>query len=96
MSSCPSSPLNEAEKRELRESREEQLRELYREAIVRDLLQIYTTPSAVHGKNLVDELLENMDRALDINRKRIFISVLKESIPILEGACDVDEKNNRV
>ena len=91
MSSCPSSPLSDEERKQLREIREEQLREIYREAIVSDLLTLYTTPQSSHGKNPVDELLGSMDHVLDINRKRIFISVLKESISILEGACDGEE-----
>lgn len=95
MSSCPSKPLSEAERKELRESREEQLRELYQDAIVNDLLTLYTTPHGARGKTPVDELLENMDKTLGIDRKRIFISVLKDTIPILEAACHVSEKTNR-
>lgn len=88
MSSCLSTPLSDEEKKHLREIREEQLREMYREAIVSDLLTLYTTPQGSHGKNPVDELLGNMDHVLDINRKRIFVSVLKECVSILEGASD--------
>lgn len=96
MSSCPSSPLSENEKKLLRDIREEQLRESYREAIVNDLLRLYTTPQGSPWENPVGGLLESMDKTLDIDRKRIFLSVLKDTIPILEAACNVGEKNDRV
>lgn len=94
MSSCLGSALSAEEKERMRGIREQQLREEFRNAIVRDLLTLYTTPSAVHGENPVDALLESMDRVLDLDRKRIFISVLKDAIPILEAACDAQSGNS--
>lgn len=95
MSSCPSYPLTAEEKAALRESREEQLREVFREAIVRDLLTLYTAPYSHHGENPLGELLETMDSTLGIDRKRIFLSVLKDVIPVLEGMCDAGSETKR-
>ena len=88
MSSCPSIPLTEAEKEGLRKSREEQLRETFRDAILGDLLLIYATPHAGHGQNPVDELLEAMDLAVGVDKKRIFIETLREALSTLEAAQD--------
>jgi hypothetical protein len=96
MSSCPSIPLTDAEKDEMRRSREDQLREIFREAILSDLLLIYTTPHAGHGSSPVDELLEAMDAALGVDKKRIFIESLKESILTLEGAAHERSEGNSV
>lgn len=83
MSSCPCSPLSEEEKAGMRASREDQLRDTFREAIVGDLLSIYVTPAA--GGNPVDELFAGLDAALGIDRRKIFLDVLKEAVKTMEG-----------
>lgn len=85
-SSCPSSPLTDDEKVAMRASREDQLRETFREAIVRDLLTIYI--SSASAENPVDELLASMDVALGVDRRKIFLEVLKEAAETIERACD--------
>lgn len=73
----------------MRESREEQLRERYSRAIVTDLLNIYLSPAA----DPFDELLGGLDVMLGVDRKKIFIDVLREAIPLLEVACGSDVKD---
>ncbi len=90
MSSCPSR-LTPEEAAAMRESREEQLRERYGRAIVTDLLQIYTNPEGEAGENPFDELLGGIDAMIGVDRKRIFIEVLREAIPLLEVACAREE-----
>jgi hypothetical protein len=92
-SSIRCSGLNEDEKAGLKASREDQLREIFREAILKDLLTIYTTPYSAHGDNPVGELLNGLDVAVGIDRRRIFLEVLKESITLLEA--EHDEGNPR-
>jgi hypothetical protein len=84
-SSCLSSPLTDDEKSGMRASREDQLRETFREAIVRDLLTIYTSTGAT--ENPVDELLASMDVAIGVDRRKIFLEVLKEAALTIEEAC---------
>lgn len=86
MSSCPLS-LTPEETAAMRETREDQLRELYSRAIVTDLLNIYLSPSAADAENPFDQLLGGLDVMLGVDRKRIFIEVLRGAIPLLEVAC---------
>ena len=81
-SSCPYSPLSEEEKAQLRGSREDQLRDTFREAIVGDLLSIYVAPAP--GGSPVEELFAGLDAALGLDRRKIFLEVLKEAVTTME------------
>jgi hypothetical protein len=81
-SSCPYSPLSEEEKVQLRASREDQLRDTFRDAIVGDLLSIYVAPAP--GGNPVEELFAGLDAALGLDRRRVFLEVLKEAVKTME------------
>lgn len=90
--SCRYNPLTEEEKSDLKSSREDQLRLSFREAIVKDLLTIYIEPTP--GSSPVDELMAGLDGALGIDRRKIFLEVLREALHTLEEAtrgCDTTD-----